>query len=203
MHLTQRSHGKVTSLGATVETLCKALAWPSRQWTSSEALARPSPVPRSRGMYAWYFRQIPGRVPVEGCHIIDGSMLLYVGIAPASETSMATLRTRICTHFRGNAAGSTLRLTLGCLLSARLGLRLQRTGRTGRLTFGEDEKVLSSWLDENALVVWAECDHPWTHEAQIIRHLSPPLNLDHNQDHPFHKALAELRSRCRREARAA
>jgi hypothetical protein len=45
--------------------------------------------------------------------------LQYVGIAPRHmrpRVSRQSLRTRIRYHFRGNAAGSTLRLTLGCLL---------------------------------------------------------------------------------------
>ncbi|WP_420481527.1 GIY-YIG nuclease family protein [Actinopolymorpha pittospori] len=39
-----------------------------------------------------------------------------------TRTSSQNLRTRVCYHFRGNAEGSTLRLTLGCLL----GLELRR-----------------------------------------------------------------------------
>jgi hypothetical protein len=36
-------------------------------------------------------------------------------------------------HYRGNTAGSTLRLTLGCLL----GLELRRVGSGKRMTFGK------------------------------------------------------------------
>ncbi|WP_386143941.1 GIY-YIG nuclease family protein [Streptomyces yanii] len=42
----------------------------------------------------------------------------------ANRTSTQNLRTRVRYHYRGNAAGSTLRLTLGCLL----GLELRRVG---------------------------------------------------------------------------
>jgi hypothetical protein len=46
-------------------------------------------------------------------------------------------------HYRGNAEGSTLRLTLGCLLSSSLGLRLRRVGSGKRLTFADGEARLS------------------------------------------------------------
>src|ERR1700722_7026268 len=54
----------------------------------------------------------------------------------------------------GNAEGSTLRLTLGCLLAGELGLELRRGGSGGRLTFCDGEARLSGWLAENALVTW-------------------------------------------------
>ncbi|HEV8559512.1 MAG TPA: hypothetical protein VGR06_24485, partial [Actinophytocola sp.] len=53
--------------------------------------------------------------------------LLYVGIAPrhiATRISRQNVRSRVRCHFQGNAEGSTLRLTLGCLL----GLELRRVG---------------------------------------------------------------------------
>ena len=40
----------------------------------------------------------------------------------------ATGINRIRYHFRGNAEGSTLRLTLGCLLIKPLGIELRRVG---------------------------------------------------------------------------
>ncbi|MER6923283.1 GIY-YIG nuclease family protein [Streptomyces spiralis] len=50
-------------------------------------------------------------------------------------------------HYRGNAAGSTLRLTLGCLF----GLELRRVGSGTRLTFGRvGEARLSQWMAANA-----------------------------------------------------
>jgi len=59
----------------------------------------------------------------------DGMPLLCVGIAPkeppAFETpSNQTLRTRVRYHYRGHAYGSTLRLTLGCLLADSFGSQL-------------------------------------------------------------------------------
>ncbi|MFJ8030526.1 GIY-YIG nuclease family protein [Streptomyces sp. NPDC096032] len=64
--------------------------------------------------------------------------------------------------FRGNAEGSTLRLSLGCLLD----LELRRVGSGKRLTFGQaGEAKLSQWMADNARVCWVEHDEPWTLES--------------------------------------
>ncbi|WP_374120389.1 GIY-YIG nuclease family protein [Mesorhizobium onobrychidis] len=46
------------------------------------------------------------------------------GARPSSQN----VRSRLRTHYSGNAAGSTLRRTLGCLLAAELGIELRRVG---------------------------------------------------------------------------
>ncbi|MFB6679965.1 GIY-YIG nuclease family protein [Streptomyces sp. NPDC056390] len=87
-------------------------------------------MPAAAGVYGWHFERAP-------CADLDAGRLLYVGIAPrymANRTSTQNLRKRVRYHFRGNAAGSTLRLTLGCLL----GIELRRVGSGGaRMTFGK------------------------------------------------------------------
>src|SRR6516162_5412092 len=91
---------------------------PERLWSRSEVLSRPSPVPAVPGVYAWYFRELPPGVPGVGCHSVDGLHLLYVGISPrrppenGARASRQQLRKRVRYHYRGNAEGSTLRLTL-------------------------------------------------------------------------------------------
>lgn len=170
-----------------------ALAHPSRLWTTEEATARPCPVPTEHGIYGWHFR-----VPVaEG---LDAGRLLYVGIAPSSADSGQTLRSRLVrSHIKGNASGSTLRLTLGCLL----GLDLRRTGATGRATFGtEGEKRLSEWMADNARLCWVACPEPWIVETQAIGSLDLPLNLSQNSGHPFHARLTALRAEAKARARA-
>jgi hypothetical protein len=91
---------------------------------------------------------------------LEADRLLYVGIAPrriSTRTSRQNLRKRIRYHFRGNAYGSTLRLTLGCLL----GLQLRRVGSGTRLTFGPaSEQTLSEWMAEHARVCWCETSEP-------------------------------------------
>ena len=90
---------------------------PERLFSRAEALSRPCPIPANRGVYAWYFSSIPDGVPTDGCLSINGHTLLYVGISPKNDSSSQNLRKRITYHYRGNAEGSTLRLTLGVLLA--------------------------------------------------------------------------------------
>jgi hypothetical protein len=100
---------------------------PSRLWTREQVVgSRPSPVPKTAGVYAWYFRQLPGPMDVGGCHVFEEMPMLYVGIAPKrpykdGRRSRSTLHQRVRYHYQGNAEGSTLRLTLGCLLGPALG----------------------------------------------------------------------------------
>ena len=93
----------------------EALTRPAKLWSRTDVLGNDC-VPRSPGVYSWYFREAPGGVPTDGCIKHDGLTLLYVGIAPKNgkPASAQTLRSRIRYHMRGNAYGSTLRLTLGC-----------------------------------------------------------------------------------------
>ncbi|MEU1343316.1 GIY-YIG nuclease family protein [Streptomyces sp. NPDC005827] len=124
-----------------------------------------------------------------------------MGIAPrymANRTSTQNLRKRVRYHYRGNAAGSTLRLTLGCLL----GLELRRVGSGKRMTFAKaGEAALSEWMAENAQVCWIEHDEPWALESELISRLDLPLNLDQNRHNAFHGRLKDLRAEARRHAR--
>jgi hypothetical protein len=184
----------------------KALLSPAHLYGRQEVLTRPSPIPACPGVYAWYFRKVPPGVPLDGYHSHDGLPLLYVGISPkkppsnGKSPSKQSLATRIRYHFIGNAEGSTLRLTLGCLLADQLGIRLTRVGSGRRSTFtnpGEDK--LDKWLEQNALVCWVEDQKPWELEERLLKKMSLPLNIDGNDHHPY---FATLRS-CRREARLA
>ncbi|MFE9049867.1 GIY-YIG nuclease family protein [Streptomyces rubiginosohelvolus] len=151
-------------------------------------------MPAAAGVYGWYFEKAPYPELAAG-------RLLYVGIAPrhmANRISTQNLRKRVRYHYRGNAAGSTLRLTLGCLL----GIELRRVGSGKRMTFGKaGEAVLSEWMAENARVCWIEHAEPWTVEAELISQLDLPLNLDQNRRNPFYSPLKELRSQARQRAR--
>ncbi|WP_043494213.1 GIY-YIG nuclease family protein [Streptomyces viridosporus] len=171
-----------------------ALTNPTRLWTAQEVLDRSNPVPAASGVYGWYFEQAPHPALVAG-------RLLYVGIAPrymANRTSTQNLQNRVRYHFRGNAEGSTLRLSLGCLL----GLELRRVGSGKRLTFGQaGEAKLSQWMADNARVCWVEHDEPWTLESALISQLDLPLNLDQNGHNAFHAQLKEIRARARQQAR--
>lgn len=163
--------------------------------------------PRAAGIYAWCFDVPPPDVPIAGCVQRGPFTLLYVGIAPkrpsvSGAVSRATLRSRLRQHCEGTAEGSTLRLTLGCLLADELGLRLAAVGRSGRLTFGADgEARLSAWMAVHARASFVITPRPWEIERQLLSSTSLPLNLRDNQHHPFHATLSELRSIARQRAR--
>src|SRR5262245_19493285 len=104
---------------------------PQRLFSRSEVLQTPSPVPKAKRLYAWYFRDFPPVVPTGNCLKFDGKTLLYIGIAPDTinkPNSRATLLKRIRQHYAGNAEGSTLRRTLGALLADQSGFPLRRVG---------------------------------------------------------------------------
>jgi hypothetical protein len=170
-------------------------------------LDRPSPVPRFAGIYAWYFAEAPPGVPIGGCHHALNHTLLYVGIAPketrgaATKPSERTLHCRLIDHFRGNAEGSTLRLTLGCLLSDALGLQLRRVGSGRRFTFtNAGEQILDAWMAQNARVVWAVVENPWEEEKTLLATLSLPLNIQGNR-HPFVSVLRQVRRAAKERAK--
>lgn len=118
--------------------------------------------------------------------------------APADEglalkPSIRTLRQRMRDHFTGNAEGSTLRLTLGCLLSNALNIQLRRVGSGKRHTFtNAGEIVLDSWMAEHARVAWAAVEKPWLVEKRLISIVPLPLNLQDNT-HPFVPTLKAIR----------
>ena len=182
-----------------IERAISTVLNPDRLYSATDLLSRPSPVPASPGVYAWYFDEVPTGVPVEGCHQALGHTLLYVGIAPketkgqAVKPSVRTLRHRMRDHFSGNAEGSTLRLTLGCLLSKPLSISLRRVGSGKRHTFtNPGEMVLDSWMAQHARVAWAAVEEPWLVEKRLLSTVSLPLNLQGN-DHPFVSTLKGIR----------
>ena len=184
------------------------LLHPARVWSSFEVLQRPCPVPPIPGVYGWYFKQLPSPIDTRGCVVLGDLTLLYVGISPKAPPrneragSRQTLRSRIRHHYRGNAEGSILRLTLGCLLSDRLGLQLRRVGSGTRMTFAAGEHRLSAWMAGNAFVTWAETPEPWAAERDLIAAVDLPLNLDQNRRNAFHAELTRRRAQARAAARA-
>ena len=174
---------------------------PKTLYSRSEILTKPCPVPQNRGLYAWYFINIPPLVISEGCIKKDEKTLLYAGISPKDENSKQNLRKRITNHFRGNAEGSTLRLTLGTLLSRESDFPLRRVGSGNRKTFTHlGEQWLDKWMDINAYVCWVEYEKPWEVEKEIIENVSLPLNIQDNDHHPFAKTLSKMRVEAKKEA---
>ncbi len=189
-----------------MQQLLDELTHPEKLYSRVEVLVRNGPIPQASGVYAWYFKETPSNVPVENCVVANGFHLLYVGLSPSKpprqgKPSNHNIRKRIKQHYRGNAEGSTLRLTLGCLLSDTLGIELRRVGSGKRMTFSDGEASLSEWMNENAFVTWVVHDEPWKLEDYAIKYLSLPLNLRDNEKHPFHRTLTSLRRDAKRIAR--
>ncbi len=135
--------------------------------TREEVLRDSCRIPTLPGVYGWWFRKLPAGIETSRCIVNEGLTLLYTGISPSrpptngKPPSKQNLRSRIKTHYMGNAAGSTLRLTLGCLLAEEIGVELRRVGSGSRYTFVTGEMLLSQWMSENALVSWVEHAEPW------------------------------------------
>jgi hypothetical protein len=180
---------------------------PERVWSRAEVLGRPSPVPAAAGTYAWYFKQLPASVDTTNCVSWSELTLLYVGISPKAPPasgvggSRQNLRRRLRQHYALNAYGSTLRLSLGCLLAEQLGIQLRRVGSGKRMTFADGEASLSHWMADNAFVCWVAHERPWELEHVLVEALDLPLNLQGNNRHPFRQQLKEARASARDHAK--
>jgi hypothetical protein len=180
---------------------------PVRVYSCADVLGRPSPVPAQDGVYGWWFRKLPPLVVADDCRQHQGLRLLYAGISPnrppqnGRPPSKQTPRDRIKYHYTGNAEGSTLRKTLGCLLADDLGIQLRRVGSGNRMTFVEGEQALSGWMAENAYVSWVVRGRPWELEDELIAELDLPLNLQGNPRNRFH-SVRRVRASCVAQARA-
>lgn len=168
-----------------------------------EVLVKDCPVPAAPGVYGWWFDKLPSAdIDTTHCQKRDGLTLLYAGISPSKPPtngkapSRQSIRTRIRYHYRGNAYGSTLRLTLGCLL----GIPLRRVGSGHRLHFHDGETRLNSWMGEHAFVSWVTHPEPWVFEDELIESYDLPLNLMGNRHNPYHLVLTAVRSGAKRAA---
>jgi len=172
--------------------------------SSLTSLADICTAPREKGIYAWWFRPGVLQVPTAAYVEVAGRQLLYVGIAPrkpsaAGKESASRLRNRLMTHATKDASRSTLRLSLGVLLSRELSLSLGTHG--SRVHWGpEGESRLSRWMEQHASVTWLANDQPWVAERELIRHVPLALNLDERDD-PFATFLSARRRELRSAAR--
>jgi hypothetical protein len=181
---------------------------PTRLFTVDDVIARPSAAPAAPGVYAWYFSEIPPFVDATNCHRWQDLSLLYVGISPKAPPlngrppSRSTLKARLRTHYAGNAEGSTLRRTLGCLLGQRFGIELRRVGSGTRYTFtNPGEQLLDGWMRKHAFVTWLETEHPHKVEREILASgIRLPLNIDGNRYREDVAMLSEVRRKARRRA---
>src|SRR5262249_44761426 len=147
----------------------------TRCYTREEVLTRPSPLPKSPGVYGWWFRRIPGPIDASQCQQRDGLTLLYTGISPSrpptngKPPSTQNLHHRGRTHSPRSAEGPPGFKSPGVLRPAKLGFELRGVGWGPRRTFGTaGEASLSRWLGDNALVSWVVHPEPWVLEEVLI-----------------------------------
>lgn len=178
--------------------------YPEKIWSRDDVIRLPSLVPAISGIYFWWFKSLPSVVPLDKCVTFNDHTLLYVGISPdkrGKPNSRANLKTRIKTHYSGNAEGSTLRRTLGVLLSEESNFPLRRVGSGKRTTFTHTgEQWLDNWMAENAKVHWLPHDEPWVIEESLMSSYSLPLNIQGNK-HAFKAQLSAMRSKAMTEAK--
>lgn len=115
-------------------------------------------IPTENGIYFWWIKNLLDIVPLEGCIQLGEYYFVYSGISPDKKgkpNSKSTLRTRLRTHYFGNAEGSTLRRMLGILLVQQIGFPLRRVGSDKRMTFTHlGEQLLDQWMNENTRISW-------------------------------------------------
>lgn len=104
--------------------------------------------------------------------------VIYVGLASNS------LKDRdIAKHFNGNAGGSTLRKSLGCLFGYNLIPRDSHYNSNGKTKFNvTDESKLSDWIKTNLIMFYYPNKEFDSVESRLIQALNPPLNLDKNHN---------------------
>ncbi|MGH3566170.1 MAG: GIY-YIG nuclease family protein [Pseudonocardia sp.] len=147
-------------------------------------------VPRSSGIYAWWARRAVLATVAGPAHpALPDIELLYVGIA-------TDLRSRLASNHLGRTGSSTLRRTLAGLLLDEQRYRTRWT--TDRVVLVDvDELRLTEWMQAHLQVSWCEHRSPRVIEAQVIRVLRPPLNVDHAEG-----AVVDLIRAARRRYRA-
>jgi acyl carrier protein len=162
-------------------------------------------LPKEKGIYGWYFDQLPPTIPVGDYFTTEGYKLLYIGIAGEDVDSKSNLRERIRTqHLNGNAYGSTLRKSLGSLLRGKLEIQPYKRKDGKGFTFGTSgEKLLTEWMISHARIAWVVDERPWEIESVVFSlygtHL--PLNIDENENNPFKTELENIRKSCRQDAK--
>lgn len=186
-----------------LDNILAILKNPNRLYSCFEILKNPSFVPKKQGVYGWYFKNIPEKIPICNCIKVDGLKLLYIGIAGLSrDRNLRTLYDRIVDcHLgvKGRAEESTLRFSMGVLLTQQLNIQLQLKGESK--TFGDiGEKKLTEWFADNASVTWIACRNPEGIEKDIIQQISLPLNLMYNTRHCFCKPLKKMRKATKNNA---
>lgn len=151
-------------------------------------------IPSGPGLYGWWGE--PGLLPpVTGTpHPTNPSLrLYYLGIGGDLHERM------VKRHVRGGCGASTLRRSLAGLLQPEQGYRTRWTA-TRVVLVPEDERRLTAWIRDHLHVTWVEHADPDGVEPAVIRAMTPPLNIDHNQGHPDYTTVKAARAAWRASA---
>ena len=178
-----------------IHTIRKWLSKPPICYEASSLEEKKQSIPKTKGVYAWYFAHGELNVPSNSYFRVDDFELLYIGIT-------GNLRRRIYSkHINGNADGSTLRFSLGILLRRKGSpLEPKRKGIKKRIEWS-NEDYLTEWICDNALVAWIEHKHPKLVEEQAVKNFGCllPLNIEHNKENLFAQDLKRERNQMRSE----
>ncbi|WP_143030152.1 GIY-YIG nuclease family protein [Pseudonocardia oroxyli] len=147
--------------------------------------------PAVPGLYAWWASPLVLPELIGPAHPTQPDLrLLYVGLA-------TKLRSRLASNHLRSSGSSTLRRTLAGLLLDEQGYQTCWTDRV--VLVDNDEIRLTEWMGTNLRVSWCEHPTPRDVEADIIRLLRPPLNVDHAEG-PTVQVIKAARQRYRDSA---
>ena len=173
---------------------------------SVEAAVLPPPqgLPSAGGFYAWWVKRGALADVPQNPHPADpSSLLLYVGISPARESSSQTVRGRVIgNHINGNTGSSTFQFVLASFLMSSLELHPRTKGTKIGLDDGDNQR-LRDWQYDNLRLTWCERDQPWEVEHSVIEAMKPPLNSAGNSSHPFYATVKAKRAAFRADASCA
>lgn len=133
-------------------------------------------VPEAPGIYMFFLKKTArietGMSRLNLC--LGGSRLVYIG------KSDLDIRNRVKTHMLGPSNYSSLRRSLGLSLSGELYVKPIWTRNS--FHFGEDEKFLSLWMEDNLCFLSFPHSEASLIERELINSLQPPLNRTGRRD---------------------
>ncbi len=188
-----------------MDDIIKALTKPEKLYSYSQI----NDIPKTSGIYAWYFKELPPHVPNDTKYQIKKDEmifhLLYVGEA-------SNLHRRIRGHYKYQSDSSTLRRSLGVLFHKHNSKCMppfickMKPDGTYRYHFPKNgENCLTAWMKKHAFICWAEhkdADEKIRQkiETELMELVLPPLNIK-NGTHPFSCKLGKMRCEAELQAR--
>ncbi len=157
--------------------------------------------PQEPGVYAigftGYHFPFPG-----GLKAVNKNDIIYIG-----KTEKGQRDRHAKTHFNnGKTGSSTLRRSLGAILLDDLELKpIPRSKSEIRMRdykfIEESEKQLTAWMVDNLSLSYFIINEGKRiirkAEIEIIKEISPVLNITHNSSSPYVSMLKELRKKCK------